>query len=216
MTKQESFKKRIRRRMAKTGERYVAARRALLEASGSDGRQWISQPEMSDEAVATATGRGWDEWCDIIDAWPGCDTGHTAIAAYLRDEHDVDMWWSQGVTGGYERITGRRLPYQRPDGTFTAGKSKTITTDAELIRSMLLDDEQRGDLFPGIETTLRSRPDAKALRVQVGPGVAQISLTPASKERTAVSVQHAGLATYDDVEEWKFYWSDWLDAIDGS
>ena len=80
MTKQESFKRRVRDRMAKTGERYGAARRMLL--TGGDpaaahtagrsaqlvARPRASEPEMSDAAIQAGTGRTWDEWCNLIDA----------------------------------------------------------------------------------------------------------------------------------------------------
>jgi hypothetical protein len=70
MTTQESFKRRIRTRMAKAGERHGAARRVLIEqAPTQGGRTWAAEPEMRYETVRSATGRGWDEWCDVIDAW---------------------------------------------------------------------------------------------------------------------------------------------------
>ncbi len=217
MTQQESFKRRIRARMAKTGERYLAARRALIEKAGGERRRpWVSEPETSDEAVRAATGRGWDDWCDLIDAWPGRADGHSAIAAYLQDHLDVDGWWAQSVTVGYERITGRRLPHQRPDGTFTAGKSRTIAVNGDVLRKMLLDDQLRADLFPGKQTELRSKPTSKVPRVAIGPGTAQIAIEPRRDGRTKVVISHERLPTLDDVAEWRFYWSEWLDAIDES
>ncbi len=216
MTSQESFKRRIRERMATTGERYMSARQVLLDQAESHKRHWVSPPEFSDDAVTAATGKGWDDWCDVIEAWDGHTQGHTAIAAYLVESEGVGAWWAQSVTVGYERITGLRLPYQRPDGTFTAGKSKTVTADGDELRLMLLDDDGRRDLFPGWSTTLRSKPTAKAIRIEIGPGVAQIAIDPKPEGRSKVTVAHEGLPTFDDVEEWKFYWSDWLDAIDGA
>ena len=110
MTKQESFKRRVRARLAQTGEKYGAARRTLIEqASSRSGRPWAAEPEMSNEAVVAATGRGWDEWCDLIDGWPGHTEGHSAIARHLQDELGVDGWWAQTVTVGWERITGVRF-----------------------------------------------------------------------------------------------------------
>ena len=50
------------------------------------------------------TGRGWDDWCDVIDAWPGRVDGHTAIATYVREDLGIGPWWGQGVTVGYERL----------------------------------------------------------------------------------------------------------------
>lgn len=214
MTKQATFKRRVRARMAKTGERYSAARASLLaQAPAGRRRTWVSQPEMSDDAVREATGTGWDDWCDLIDTWD-LDGDHPAIAAKLEADTHLDGWWSQSVTVGYERITGLRLPYQRPDGTFTAGKSKTVTVDAAELRAVLLDDEQRGDLFPGYRTELLSKPSAKAIRIAVGPGEAHFGIAAKPDGRASVSVQHRKLAAYDDVAEWKFYWTEWLDAID--
>ena len=215
MTRQESFKRRIRQRMEKTGERYGAARRVLIDQSSTEGgRIWASEPEMADDTLREATGRGWDEWCDIIDAWPGHSDGHTAIATYLHDEHDVAGWWVQTVTVGYERITGLRLPHQQPDGTFSAGKSRTVTADAGLLREMLLDDDDRADLFPGLETELRSRPNSKVLRIGIGSGTAQLALDPQGHGRVKITVAHDKLPTADAVEEWKGYWSDWMEAVD--
>ena len=214
MTKQESFKRRVRVRMEKTGEKYGAARRNLIQRNQSDrGRAWVSEPEMNDEAVRGATGSGWDEWCDVIDDGPGMDAGHKEIVAFLQEEHNVGAWWAQGITVGYERISGLRLPHQNPDGTFTAGKSKTADVDAETIRAALLDAEDRKDLFPGQETELRSQPGSKVVRLGIGGGVAQIALDSATEGRTRVSIQHEKLNAPEDVERWKSYWADWLDAI---
>ena len=223
MTKQESFKRRIRERMAKTGERYAAARRVLLEQAASQNRRrvWHAEPEMSNEAIINGTGRGWDDWCDLIDARPAGIEGHTAIATYVRDDLSTDPWWSQGVTVGYERITGLRLPYERPDGTFTASKSKTVVIDPAELRSMLLDDDRRDDLFPGFSTVRTSAPDSKTIVIEIGAGVTEFRVSDASDSadgarRAKVSVQHSKLPAHQLVEEWKFYWADWLKAIDGA
>jgi type II secretory pathway pseudopilin PulG len=223
MTKQESFKRRVRARMAKTGERYAAARQALIDQSRrSNGRRWVSNPETSDAAVAQATGRSWNQWCDLIDDWIGDQPApdHTTIAAYLADELGIDPWWSQSITGGYERITGLRLPYQRPDGTFTAGRSATIAVDGIELRRMLLDDGDRADLIPGFCSELRSRPDAKRIRIGLDHGVVQFSIEQAKPSpdrpdqlRYRVAISHEKLADFADVEPWKQYWQAWLDAV---
>ncbi len=215
MTQQESFKRRIRERMERTGERYLVARQVLIERADSDGtRTWVGEPESSEESVRAATGKGWEQWCDLIDGWSGNSAGHTAIASYLQSEHEVDAWWAQTVTVGYERITGLRLPFQRPDGTFTASKSRLVSGDTDSLRTMLLDATHRVDLFPGLDTELRSRPQSQAIRVSIGPGVAHIALISHPDGRTKVTIAHEQLPNFDDVAEWKFYWSEWLDAID--
>ncbi|MBL8929340.1 MAG: hypothetical protein JNL54_04380 [Kineosporiaceae bacterium] len=165
MTRQESFKARIRHRMATTGERYLAARRVLLlQARPVDSpRPWAALPEMSDEAIRRGTGKGWDDWCELIETSVGADRGHPAIAAFLRAAHGLDGWWSQAVTIGYERITGLRLPYQLADGSFAASKSRIVRADVHALRAALLDDGQRGELFPDTVTELRSRPSSRSI-----------------------------------------------------
>lgn len=177
-------------------------------------RAWASQPETADEAVAAATGKGYDEWCDEIERMDGDTTDHTTIAAYLVDELGVDPWWAQTITVGYERITGLRAPFQRPDGTFTANKSKTVRRSADDLRRRLVDDAARAELFAGRPTTLRSNPSAKTLRIEIGPGVAVLGLLPRTDGRTTVSVQHEKLPAYASVEEWRSFWSHWLDGLD--
>ncbi|MGE0729873.1 MAG: hypothetical protein AB7O92_21995 [Acidimicrobiia bacterium] len=221
MTTQESFKKRVRARMVHTGERYAAARRVLLEqAEARRGtprtRERVSEPELDDATVRAATGRDWDEWCDLLDRWPGRDTGHAAIAAHLLAEHGIDSWWAQSVTVGYERITGRRLPYQRSDGTFTATRSRTVPVPPEQLRALLLDAGARTDLLGGLPSELRSRPTSKAIRLAVEQGMVLISLDVTADGRTKVSVAHERLPQPDDLERWRYFWGEWLDALDGS
>lgn len=217
MTRQESFKRRIRERMAKTGERYVAARRVLLEQSTRQGdRDWISEPSMSDKAVGEATGMSWNEWCDVLDAWHGDVKNHSAIVAYVQETFGIDGWWAQTVAVGYERITGLRLKYQRPDGTFNANKTRTVTVDAAALRAMLLNEDDRRDLFPGVDTELRSKPTSKVVRLRIGPGTAQVSLEEVDDGRTRIAVAHEGLPHAGDVEVWKDYWSGWLEAVEES
>ncbi len=216
MSSNESFKRRIRERMAKTGERYTAARRVLIKKSPKTRRPWVSEPETGDDAVLLATKRSWDDWCDLIDRWPEHSEDHAKIAAYLQRTHALDAWWAQTVTVGYERITGLRLPYQRPDGTFSAGRSRTVNIVASELRAMLLNDDERSHLFPGHTTILRSKLASKVIRIAIGPGVAQIGIEARTDDRVKVSVIHEKLPEFGDVEEWKFYWSEWLAAIDQS
>ncbi len=220
MTSQESFKRRVRQRMAKTGERYTAARKVLLDQAAAvaeqNARVWVSPPEMSDEKMKARTGRGHNEWADIIEAWEGDSTDHTAIARYLHAEfEELDAWWSQAVTVSYERIVGLRLPYQRSDGLFACSKTRTVTADTEVLRKMLLSADHRADLFPDEPTELRSKPDTKVLRIAIGPdkAAAMFTIADAGDGLAKVTVQHEKLPTYESVEWWKFYWSEWLEAI---
>jgi len=87
MTTQRSFKRLVRARMDKTGESYTAARAMLLAGQGPQ-TQTAPTPvfTMSDEAIRGRTGRGWEEWLDLLDAWGADDLPHRDIALRVREE----------------------------------------------------------------------------------------------------------------------------------
>ena len=212
MTTQESFKKRIRARMVDTGEKHTVARTALVARANGE-REWVSQPEMSNERIHAATGKTWNEWVDLIEEWPRSSEGHSAVAAHLIDGLGLDGWWGQGVTVGWERITGRRLVNQHSDGSFMTSKTKTMSVDAEQVRQTLLDPESYDDLFPGLDAELRSKPTTKVLRIAFGASHALFTLTPLDDGRLRLNVTHERLSAADDVDRWKSYWADWLAAL---
>lgn len=218
MTTQQSFKRRVRERMARTGERYAQARRVLLEQHAAaprlDGRRWASQPEMSDAAVRDNTGRGWDEWCDLVESFAGHREGHSAVVEHLMATQDLTGWWAQCITVGWERITGRRLPFQQSDGLFASSRTRTVAVDADELRGLLLDPDGRAHLFPGMVTELRSRPTSKNVRIAMEEGSAEFALTPKDKGRTAVTVAHTRLPDHTVVPAWQEFWTGWLEALE--
>ena len=211
MTMQESLNRRIRTRMAKTRKKYSSARRALPPADAEP--DWAHPPQHGDEQVRERTGRTWNQWCEVIDAGPGRSAGHTAIATFLEQDYDVDPWWAQAVTVGYERITGRRAVNQRADGTFEAGVSRTLPMDGTALRAGLLDESDRADLLGGMATTLRSKPTSKSVRLGVEEGVVLFSFDQRSDHKVRVTVTHSKLPEAADVEHWKAFWGEWLRAL---
>ena len=74
MTTQKTFKRRVRDRMAKTGESYTAARRQLIAAGDQpDPGTPTYETVVSDEKMLEATGRRHEEWFAILDAWGGTE-----------------------------------------------------------------------------------------------------------------------------------------------
>ncbi|MFW2513717.1 DUF4287 domain-containing protein [Demequina sp. SO4-13] len=221
MTTQESFKKRVRTRMAKTGEKYSAARRALLPppSSANASAGWVSQPESTDEQVSKATGRTWDEWVAVIDAGPGRDATHTEIAAWLNEHTDIGGWWAQGVTVGYERITGKRLPGQMPDGTFTISRSRTIATPPDALKALIEDDQSRAALLPDVVATRTSKPGVKSPRYALtdakdGAALGSVLFNfDRATTGTRLTVSHERIATYAATEPWKEFWAQWLTEL---
>jgi hypothetical protein len=65
MTRDKSQKRAIRARMAKTGERYSAARRHVVKPREKLSAEVLGQ---TDANVRQNTGKGWREWFRILDA----------------------------------------------------------------------------------------------------------------------------------------------------
>jgi hypothetical protein len=63
---------------------------------------------IKDETVRAKTGKGWDEWYKILDAYDVKKNGHTATAKFLQKEHNVSAWYAQSITVGYEYARGLR------------------------------------------------------------------------------------------------------------
>jgi hypothetical protein len=156
----------IRQRMERSGQRYADLRPFVLaeSAPSREGTGGTASPDYSNDTIRAKTGHGWDEWVALIDAGPGRLAGHAAIAAWVAEEHGVGDWWAQGVTVGYERLTGLRLPGQMPDGTFSVSRSKTLGLEWVQLRELLDNPRGRTALLPAMTSTERSKPGAKAPR----------------------------------------------------
>ncbi len=81
------------------------------------------------EPVERATHRTWDQWLQFMDAIGAENLDHKGIALKVYEELDGTIeqlgWWTQAVTVAYEQYIGRRIPGQRPDGTFQTSVSRT-------------------------------------------------------------------------------------------
>jgi hypothetical protein len=162
---------------------------------------------MSDEAIQRGSGRMWDEWFAILDAWGGTGHTHTEIARYLYDEHGVDGWWAQGVTVGYERARGMRDVGQRPDGSFDASASKTFSVPVAALFEAWVDDTRRNQWLPGI-LSLRTSQDNSSARFDDNEhgGIIALYFTDKGPEKSSVAIQAGNLPSKDAVAERKQVW----------
>ena len=85
--------------------------------------------------VERATRRTWDEWLRFMETIDAKNLDHKQIALKVYEELDGTIerlgWWTQAVTVAYEQYIGRRIPGQRPDGTFQTSVSKATTLGME-------------------------------------------------------------------------------------
>jgi len=125
MTEQKSFKRLVRARMEKTGESYTAARAMLLGADEPPKAAPGPVLTVSDDVIRRRTGRGWEEWFDLLDDWRATERRHGEIARRLAEELAVDGWSAQAITVSFERARGLRAVGQHAEG-FAISASKTV------------------------------------------------------------------------------------------
>lgn len=179
---------------------------------------WVAQPMHSDAAIRAQTGQGWDDWIDAIDAGAGRDAAHPQIVEWVMANSEQNGWWSQGIAVSFERMTGRRLAGQMPDGTFTANRSRTLHADRDILRELIAAEQTR-DALLGFETEFRSKLASKTYKVLIGRdgeplGGLLFTFDPAANGRTKLAIMHEKLQMLDEIELWKAHWGDWLDALE--
>lgn len=168
---------------------------------------------VGSQKLARATGRGREEWHELLDAAGATGWTHREIAAWLVTEHGVDGWWAQGITVGYEQARGIRVPGQRPDGTFEATASKTIGRSADEVFTQLVDDAAR-ESWLGAGWRVVSATAPKRARVADDDGArVLVEVTTVSADKVRVAAQHVKLAGPGEVAQKKAFWKDALNRL---
>jgi uncharacterized protein YndB with AHSA1/START domain len=215
MTRQKTFKRRVRERMAKTGESYTAARRMLI-ANGHrpDAAVADFEPPVADERVVEATGRGWDAWFKVLDEWGAPTHTHTEIARWLREEHDVDGWYAQSITVGYERARGLRAPGEHADG-FAITAQRTVAVPVARLFAAFEEPERRERWLPGADMRTRTATAPRSARYDWEDGSTRLIVTfeDRGESKSVVAISHERLPDTETAEEMKRWWRERLTEL---
>ena len=190
MTMQKSFKRLVRSRMEKTGESYTAARAVLLAAEES---AVVEGPPLatSNEAIRQRTGRGWEEWFDLLDEWGAAERPHKEVARRVAAELGIEplAWNAQAITMSYERARGLRVVGERSDG-FAVTAQRTVAVPVERLFDSFVDRSLRGRWLADDELRERTATKPKSARFRLGrrrdPGQ-EAARCCRDRERLAVS-----------------------------
>ncbi|KOX15729.1 DUF4287 domain-containing protein [Nocardiopsis sp. NRRL B-16309] len=234
MTRQKSFKQRVRTRMDKTGESYTAARAHLVGRGGeptapepatttagpASERPAATPPttaaissRVSDEALRRGTGRGYDAWFALLDAWKATERTHTEMAAWLVGEHGVGGWWAQTVTVAYEQARGLRVPGQKKDG-FSCTVSRTIDVPAERAFAAVAEEAGRERWLRGHALSVRTANAPKRLRADFDAGTRlAFEFTAKGPAKTVVALEHSKLADAEETARSKALWRERLGRL---
>ena len=225
MTQHRSFKLLVRARMARTGESYTAARAQLLahrvRSAGERPSSDPPPPELaplptSEATLRERTGRGWEEWFDLLDDAGMHGHPHREVSRYLAQLQGVDplAWTTQVVVKGYERARGGQAVGQHDDG-FSVHVSRTVAVPADAALRVVADEAARGGWLPDVVLVPRRSTSARRLHFDVadGGGRVHVSVDPKDDGRCTVSVEHARLADAAAADAARTAWRARLDAL---
>lgn len=166
--------------------------------------------ETRDEAFLKATGRDKKRWFVLLDKAGALEWEHRDIARWLVDRHKLAPWWSQHVTGAYERARGRRVRHELPTG-FAAGITRTLPVAMAPVFAAWTDAKRRARWLPGVALKLTTINDAKNIRAALADARLDIRFVAAAPGKTRVTVDVMQLASAKDVARAK---ADWAEALE--
>jgi uncharacterized protein YndB with AHSA1/START domain len=213
MTRQRSFKRLVRSRMEKTGESYVAARVALLAAEEPKATEGPALA-MSDEAIRRRTGRGWEEWFDLLDDWGASERSHREIANWVAQKQGIEGWGAQAVTITYERARELRAVGENDKG-FTVTASKTVAVPVDRLYEAFEDETLREHWLRDGRLRKRTALKPKSVRFDWGDGRTRVNVffTPKGEAKGTVALLHERLADAAEAERMKAFWRAGVSAL---
>ena len=191
---------------------------------------------MSSEAVASATGRSWNEWLAFLDDLGAGSSSHKEIVAVLAGPGGLSNgWWQQSVAIGYEQARGKRVVGQTSAGGFQVGVQKTLAIPAgrawdlltgEAGRAIWLGETEdlkfrKGERYvtaDGAWGEVRSVAPEERVRLTwctpdlAGPSTLQVTLVP-SGDRTSFRFHQERLSSLEERERMRDHWREALDRL---
>jgi hypothetical protein len=216
MTRHRSFKRLVRGRMEKTGERYTAARASLLAAQEGSTESEEAPLPVSDESIRERTGRGWEEWFDLLDEWGAAERSHRDIANWVAGQLVIEPlgWNAQAITMAYERARRGRRVGEREDG-FAIGASRTVAVPVEQLFDAFVEPGKRVDWLPDGQLRERTATRPRSARYDWGDGTTRVHVGFDAKDeaKSTVTVEHRRLADPEEAGRMKAYWRERLSTL---
>lgn len=195
----------------------AAASKAKASANSSVGKEtagYAKTTGMSDAAVQKKTGRTWSEWVTVMDGFGAATMEHQPIAERLWKDFDVDGWWAQMITVGYERIRGLRAKGQRRDGSWECSKSKVYPVPLATLFSAF-EEPVRKRWLGGVKISVRKSTPGKSMRWRFADDTpVEIGFYAKGDGKSQVALQHAKLASKARADELRAFWAERLAALD--
>ena len=191
---------------------------------------------MSDEAVARATGRDWNEWLRFLDDLGAHELNHKEIVALIAGPGQLSNgWWQQSIAVGYEQARGLRVVGQTSAGGFQIGVQRTLSVPVDMAWDLLTEgpgraiwlgtvdnlEFQKGERYrtsEGVWGEIRSVAAAQRVRLTwhspmlASPSTLQVYIAP-SGEKSSVRFHQERLSSLDERESMRQHWREVLERL---
>jgi hypothetical protein len=171
--------------------------------------------QVGDATARERTGRGWEEWFELLDD-AGCRAAsHREIADHLTRHHaEIGGWWVQTVTVHYERARGLRAVHETTRG-FVAGISRTVDVPVERLFEAFVEPQLRRAWLADDSFEIRRSTPYRSVRANFRGVQASLVAGFDSKGpgKSLVAVSHEKLDSPEAVDESKQFWRARLDAL---
>jgi hypothetical protein len=168
----------------------------------------VQPSSRPDAGLRRATGRGRNEWFQVLDAWGTEGRPYREIADWLTGTHGLSDWWAQKLIVEYEEERGLRPPGIRPDGTFNVGASKTVAVPVGRLFAAFVDADVRKRWLPGASMRQGATQPDHSVRFEWEDGSTRVvaGFTALGDARSQVAVQHERLPDARSAGEMKAFW----------
>ncbi len=170
-------------------------------------------PRIGDEAVRAKTGKGWEEWFELLDRAGASKQSHGEIALALSKDHGVPAWWAQTITVEYEWARGLREKHEGPEG-YQVGATRTIAAPVEEVWRAWEDEALRERWLPGGGLSVRTATKPKSARYDWHEGGRlAVYFVETGTSKTRLQVQHERLPDKASAKRAQADWRERLKAL---
>lgn len=170
-------------------------------------------------AIATATGRPWEEWVTLLEHSGARELNHTAIARLALDlmpeSAEQKEWWAQGTAVAFEQYAGLRVPGQTCDGDFQLSTTRTVAGDKDDALRAWLDLVGSREEFGGVPldgaASTSSTERWRYWRAPLADGTrVAVNISDKQSGKSSLGLVHSELDSAEAVEHWRPFWKDLL------
>ena len=169
----------------------------------------------SEVGVRNATGRGYAEWFEALDAWGAPGRPYREMADWLTGTHGMSGWWAQKLIVEYEEARGLRPPGIRRDGTFEIGATKTVDVPVSRLFAAFVDTDLRERWLPGAAMRQGTTQPERSVRFDWEDGSSRVVATFGAMggAKSQVAVQHERLPDAKSAAQMKAFWRERVAAL---